>query len=355
MTKTSFDVVVVGGGPGGYVAAIRAAQLGLSAALVERAELGGICLNWGCIPTKRAAQRDGAARLPRGRALWRDRRRRRAPGPACHGGAFAQGGRPPGPGRGAPDEEERRDGDPGQRPARRRRQAGAGQRRHPVGAPHHPGHRRARPRAAGAAAGRAHLGLSPGAGARRRAQVAAGGGRRRHRRGVRQLLSRGRRRGHADRHDRRDPAAGRRRDLAAGAQVLRETRHPRADAVRRHGLQPHRHRREGHAGTAGQAQRAGSRARHRRRRHRRQHREPGPGRHARQGGKEPHRHRRPVPHRRAGRLRHRRRGRRAWLAHKASHEGVLCVEAIAGKPAHAIDPLRIPACTYRTRKWPASA
>ncbi|WP_025138271.1 dihydrolipoyl dehydrogenase [Achromobacter sp. DH1f] len=52
MTKTTFDLVVVGGGPGGYVAAIRAAQLGLSTALVERAELGGICLNWGCIPTK---------------------------------------------------------------------------------------------------------------------------------------------------------------------------------------------------------------------------------------------------------------------------------------------------------------
>ena len=51
---TSFDVVV-GGGPGGYVAAIRAAQLGLSAALVERAELGGICLNWGCIPHQGAA------------------------------------------------------------------------------------------------------------------------------------------------------------------------------------------------------------------------------------------------------------------------------------------------------------
>ena len=52
MTDTSFDLVVVGGGPGGYVAAIRAAQLGLKAAVVERAHLGGICLNWGCIPTK---------------------------------------------------------------------------------------------------------------------------------------------------------------------------------------------------------------------------------------------------------------------------------------------------------------
>ena len=47
-----FDLVVVGGGPGGYVAAIRAAQLGMNAAVVEREHLGGICLNWGCIPTK---------------------------------------------------------------------------------------------------------------------------------------------------------------------------------------------------------------------------------------------------------------------------------------------------------------
>jgi dihydrolipoamide dehydrogenase len=52
MAETSFDVAVVGGGPGGYVAAIRAAQLGLKTALVEREHLGGICLNWGCIPTK---------------------------------------------------------------------------------------------------------------------------------------------------------------------------------------------------------------------------------------------------------------------------------------------------------------
>ncbi len=49
---TAYDIVVVGSGPGGYVAAIRAAQLGFKTAVVERAELGGICLNWGCIPTK---------------------------------------------------------------------------------------------------------------------------------------------------------------------------------------------------------------------------------------------------------------------------------------------------------------
>jgi dihydrolipoamide dehydrogenase len=52
MADTSFDLIVVGGGPGGYVAAIRAAQLGMRTALVEREHLGGICLNWGCIPTK---------------------------------------------------------------------------------------------------------------------------------------------------------------------------------------------------------------------------------------------------------------------------------------------------------------
>jgi len=51
-TETSFDLVVVGGGPGGYVAAIRASQLKMKVALVEREHLGGICLNWGCIPTK---------------------------------------------------------------------------------------------------------------------------------------------------------------------------------------------------------------------------------------------------------------------------------------------------------------
>lgn len=52
MSTQKFDIVVLGSGPGGYVAAIRAAQLGFKTAVVERAELGGICLNWGCIPTK---------------------------------------------------------------------------------------------------------------------------------------------------------------------------------------------------------------------------------------------------------------------------------------------------------------
>src|SRR5438045_1148126 len=48
----TYDLIVLGSGPGGYVAAIRAAQLGLKTAIVERELLGGICLNWGCIPTK---------------------------------------------------------------------------------------------------------------------------------------------------------------------------------------------------------------------------------------------------------------------------------------------------------------
>src|SRR5438477_1623480 len=52
MAESTFDLIVLGGGPGGYVAAIRAAQLGMAAAVVERDQLGGICLNWGCIPTK---------------------------------------------------------------------------------------------------------------------------------------------------------------------------------------------------------------------------------------------------------------------------------------------------------------
>ena len=52
MSDSTFDVIIIGSGPGGYVTAIRAAQLGFKTAIVEKAELGGVCLNWGCIPTK---------------------------------------------------------------------------------------------------------------------------------------------------------------------------------------------------------------------------------------------------------------------------------------------------------------
>ena len=48
----TFDVIVLGSGPGGYVTAIRASQLGLKTAIIEKENLGGVCLNWGCIPTK---------------------------------------------------------------------------------------------------------------------------------------------------------------------------------------------------------------------------------------------------------------------------------------------------------------
>ncbi len=65
MKTEQFDVVVVGGGPGGYVAATRAAQLGLRTALVEKSELGGICLNWGCIPTKALLRSADVLRLVR--------------------------------------------------------------------------------------------------------------------------------------------------------------------------------------------------------------------------------------------------------------------------------------------------
>jgi dihydrolipoamide dehydrogenase len=52
MGETNFDIAVIGAGPGGYVAAIRAVQLGLKTVIIEREHLGGICLNWACIPTK---------------------------------------------------------------------------------------------------------------------------------------------------------------------------------------------------------------------------------------------------------------------------------------------------------------
>ena len=123
MADASFDVVIVGTGPGGYVAAIRASQLGLKTAVVERERLGGICLNWGCIPTK-ALLRVSELRHTLGRlgdfgisvgevSVDIEKGRR----------LFARGRGPALPRRRVPDEEERGRGDPGPRPARRPRRA----------------------------------------------------------------------------------------------------------------------------------------------------------------------------------------------------------------------------------------
>ena len=70
LSMQQYDLMVVGGGPGGYVAAIRAAQLGFKTALVEKQHLGGVCLNWGCIPTKALLRgADIAHTIKRGRTL----------------------------------------------------------------------------------------------------------------------------------------------------------------------------------------------------------------------------------------------------------------------------------------------
>ena len=68
--RRDFDVVVLGGGPGGYVAAIRAAQLGFKTAVVEKERLGGVCLNWGCIPSKALLKNSEVYRSATKAAEW---------------------------------------------------------------------------------------------------------------------------------------------------------------------------------------------------------------------------------------------------------------------------------------------
>ena len=65
-----YDVAIVGGGPGGYVAAIRAAQLGLKVGLFERDRVGGLCLNWGCIPSKAILRNADVVNLVRDAERW---------------------------------------------------------------------------------------------------------------------------------------------------------------------------------------------------------------------------------------------------------------------------------------------
>src|SRR5688500_17446105 len=67
---TDYDVAVIGAGPGGYVAAIRAAQLGLKAAVFERDRVGGLCLNWGCIPSKAILKNADVVNYVRDAAKW---------------------------------------------------------------------------------------------------------------------------------------------------------------------------------------------------------------------------------------------------------------------------------------------
>src|SRR5271163_2923969 len=114
-----YDVIVIGSGPAGYVCAIRAAQLGLKTAIVERDRLGGICLNWGCIPTKALlVLRDLASDAPPERIRFqrrqfqiRYREDRRA---------FAESGAAIVERRRFPDEEEQDRGGPGRRESRGR-------------------------------------------------------------------------------------------------------------------------------------------------------------------------------------------------------------------------------------------
>ena len=173
MSAHEYDVIVIGAGPGGYVAAIRAAQLGLRTAVVERAHLGGICLNWGCIPTK-ALLRSGEifheVATPRVRHRLPGRPARRSQGGRR---ALAQGRGRAEHRRRLPAQEERRRRDLGRGEAQgRRRHRGA---RHPSrprrtdpeppkdargpgtlhGLPHHHRHRRPPAGAARPGAGRA--------------------------------------------------------------------------------------------------------------------------------------------------------------------------------------------------------
>ena len=176
--ETQFDLIVLGGGPGGYVAAIRAAQLGMKAAVVERENLGGICLNWGCIPTKALLRSSEINHLLHNlgefgfaadnisfdlpAVVKRSRGDRQAVVVRRH----------------APDEEEQDHGARRAGAAGRQEHAGGheGRQGDPAhGAAHHPGLRRPRPAAAGAGGRRqADLDLPRGDGARRHAEVAAG-------------------------------------------------------------------------------------------------------------------------------------------------------------------------------------
>ena len=244
MSAPDYDVIVIGGGPGGYVAAIRAAQLGMRTAVVEQAHLGGICLNWGCIPTKallRSAEifhevgeaasfgvvvpgaptLDLKVMLERSRDVARELNTgvgfllKKNGVDVIWGTATLRGG---GGDRRRCSRIERTqqsraaEGRQGHRPLHRR----AYHHRHRRAAARPPGHRAGRPK---------HLDVFRGHAAAGAAALAADRRVRRHRHRVRLVLSHARRRGDGGRAAAGNPARRGRGDRGAGAQGVREAGH----------------------------------------------------------------------------------------------------------------------------------
>ncbi len=238
MADQTFDLVVLGGGPGGYVAAIRAAQLGMKTAVVEREHLGGICLNWGCIPTKALLRTSEINHLLHHLPDFGFRRRRTALRHRQGGEALARGGEAALAGRRASAAQEQGHGVRRHRQARRQADAGGGEGRqagrHAEVAAHHPGDRRARA-AASRHRGRrqADLDLQGGDGAAGDAEVAAGDRLRRDRHRVRQLLSQHGRRGDGGGGAAADSSSRGRGDFRLRAQGVREAGHHASWSARR--------------------------------------------------------------------------------------------------------------------------
>ena len=261
----TYDVIIIGSGPGGYVAAIRAAQLGFKTAIVEREHLGGICSNWGCIPTKallRSAEifhyvehaKDYGLKLegkvdadPEGRRrpLARHRRaherRRRLPDEE------EQGRRHLGRGEAHQARRDRRREDRRRSRCSRRRRCRKNTlgRGHLHGQAHHHRHRRAAARAARHRAGRqADLDLFRGDGAAGDAEIAAGHGLGRDRHRVRLLLPHHGRRGDRGRAAAAGHAGRGRRDRGLRQEAVRKAGHE--DPARSQGDEGREGRQFGH-------------------------------------------------------------------------------------------------------------
>ena len=222
----SFDMIVIGAGPGGYVAAIRGAQLGLKVACVEREHLGGICLNWGCIPTKAMLRSSEVFHLMHRAKEFGLKAEGIGLRPRRRGEALARGGQAALWRDRAPVQEEQGDHRDGRGAAGRqgpRGRQGQGRRASAGGARDRGGHRRAGARPAGAGGGRqARLGLQARPGAAAHAFEAPGGRLGRDRDRVRELLQHARRRDDGGGGDGPHPAGGGRRDLGLCQEAVRE-------------------------------------------------------------------------------------------------------------------------------------